>query len=50
LGMAREAGIPVIEDQLEEIEVVDDEQRRWRFRLPYAGLDSKTLNSIEWEL
>ena len=50
LGMAREAGIPVIEDQLEEIELVDDEQRRWRFRLPYAGLDSKALNSIEWEL
>jgi hypothetical protein len=50
LGMAREAGIPVIEDQLEEIELVDDEQRRWRFRLPYAGLDSEALNSIKWEL
>lgn len=50
LGMAREAGIPVLEDQHEEIELVDDEQRRWRFRLPYAGLDSEALNGIDWEL
>lgn len=50
LAMAREAGIAVNEQQPEEIELVDDEQRRWRFRLPYAGLDSAALSRIDWEL
>ncbi|TCV78178.1 uncharacterized protein DUF3375 [Methylomonas methanica] len=50
LGMAREAGIPVVQDKPEEIELIDDEQRRWLFRLPYASLDSKALDSIDWEL
>jgi Protein of unknown function (DUF3375) len=50
LGMAREADIPVLEDQFEEIDLVDDEQRWWRFRLPYAGIDSKALDNIKWEL
>lgn len=50
LGMAREAGIPVDEECVEEVELEDDQKRRWRFRLPYAGLESDALNGIDWEL
>jgi hypothetical protein len=50
LGMARKAGIPVDEERVEEVELEDDEKRRWRFRLPYAGLESDALNGIDWEL
>lgn len=50
LGMAREAGIAVTGSQFEEVELVDDERRRWRFRLPYAGLTHQDLKDIHWEL
>ncbi len=50
LGMAREAGVAVAEDEFEDVELVDQDARRWRFRLPYVGLESDALNNIEWEL
>jgi hypothetical protein len=50
LGMAREAGIPVARDRFEDVELTDEESRRWRFRLPYAGLEIGALADIDWEL
>ncbi|MHA7845432.1 DUF3375 domain-containing protein [Serratia sp. D1N4] len=49
LGMAREAGIEVLDEQRESVELVDDEQRRWRFNLPYTGLENQALRDIDWE-
>lgn len=50
LGMAREAGLEILSEQRETVELVDDEQRRWRFDLPYVGLDGVALKDIDWEL
>ncbi|MBB4817798.1 putative RNA-binding Zn ribbon-like protein [Pseudomonas alcaligenes] len=50
LGMAREAGIEVLNDEHELVELKGEEQRRWLFRLPYAGLESAALKDIDWEL
>ena len=50
LGMAREAGIEVLDKEKETVELVDEEQRRWIFHLPYAGLESEALKDIDWEL
>jgi predicted RNA-binding Zn ribbon-like protein len=50
LGMAREAGIEVLDQERETVELVDNEQRRWIFHLPYAGLESEALKDIDWEL
>jgi hypothetical protein len=50
LAMAREAGIEIVEEQRETIELEDEEQRRWRFHLPVAGLESSALKDINWEL
>jgi hypothetical protein len=49
LGMAREAGVPVLEEESEAFELVDDEARRWRFRVPYAGLTHDAMRDIDWE-
>lgn len=48
--MAREAGIEVLPEEREVVELVDEERRRWRFNLPYVGLESRLLNDIDWEL
>lgn len=50
LAMAREAGIEVLAEAREVVELVDDEQRHWRFNLPYVGLENRTLKDIDWEL
>lgn len=50
LAMAREAGIEVLPEEREVVELVDEERRRWRFNLPYVGLESRLLNDIDWEL
>ncbi|HBX38308.1 MAG TPA: DUF3375 domain-containing protein [Pseudohongiella sp.] len=50
IGMAREAGIEVMDEQREKIEVVDQEQRPWRFDLPYAAMDGEALAKVDWEL
>lgn len=49
LGMAREAGTPVLEDRPETIEITDDENIHWRFTIPYAGLSHEDLADIDWE-
>ena len=50
LAMAREAGIEFLPEEREVVELVDEERRRWRFNLPYVGLESRLLNDIDWEL
>lgn len=49
IGMAREAGIDVIDSQREFAELSDDEGRRWRFNLPTTGLERQALSDIDWE-
>lgn len=50
LAMAREAGIEIVNEQREAIELTDAEQCRWRFNVPFAQLDSNALKGINWEL
>ena len=50
LGMAREAGIEVAEDEVEEFELIDAEQQRWLYRVPKTGLSHEPLQAIDWEL
>ena len=49
LGMAREAGIEIAPQQVQELELVDEEQQRWRFRVPRVALSEAALDGIEWE-
>ncbi|MDC9594700.1 DUF3375 domain-containing protein [Xenorhabdus sp. IM139775] len=49
IGMAKEAGIDVRDDQREYVELRDDEDHLWRFDLPTTGLESKALKDIDWE-
>ncbi|WP_084404047.1 DUF3375 domain-containing protein [Marinobacterium litorale] len=49
LGMAREAGVPIDENAFQQLELLDDQQRRWLFRVPYLTLSSSDLNGIDWE-
>ncbi|MFS2222822.1 DUF3375 domain-containing protein [Pantoea sp. B65] len=49
LGMAREAGIEVRDEQREIIELTDHQQRHWQFSLPYTGLENRALKDIDWE-
>ncbi|WP_347332281.1 DUF3375 domain-containing protein [Marinimicrobium locisalis] len=50
LGMAREAGINIAGDEVEEFELVDAEQQRWLYRVPMTGLSHEPLQAIDWEL
>ncbi len=50
LAMAREAGIEVLEQERQSVELVDEDDLRWRFNLPFVELDAKTLKDIDWEL
>lgn len=50
LGMAREAGIAIVEDETEEFELVDDDHQRWRYRVPQTALSHDPLRAIDWEL
>lgn len=50
LEMARQAGIAIDDEQSEAFELVDAEQQRWRYRVPYAGLSHEPLRAIDWEL
>ncbi|WP_338805460.1 DUF3375 family protein [Xenorhabdus griffiniae] len=40
IGMAREAGIDVRDDQREYVELSEDEDHLWRFNLPTTRLES----------
>lgn len=48
--MAREAGIEVLAEERQLVELVDEDEQRWRFNLPYVGLDHEALKDIDWEL
>ena len=50
LAMAREAGIEVLTEERQLVELVDEDEQRWRFNLPYVGLDHEALKDIDWEL
>lgn len=50
LAMAREAGIEVLKEERQLVELVDEDEQRWRFNLPYVGLDHEALKDIDWEL
>lgn len=50
LGMAREAGIAIADDDVEEFELVDAEHQRWLYRVPVTGLSHEALQAIDWEL
>lgn len=50
LGMAREAGIEVLGDQREIVEMIDDKQCHWQFDLPAVELTAAALQDINWEL
>lgn len=49
LGMAREAGIQVAEQDTEELALTDEEQRRWLFRVPRVALSDAAFDGMEWE-
>lgn len=49
LGMAREAGIDILPSEIQQVELQDDEQRRWLFQVPYVTLTAERLNDIDWE-
>ncbi|TKI03510.1 DUF3375 domain-containing protein [Martelella alba] len=49
IGMAREAGIDIIDSQRELAELRDEKGRRWRFNLPTTGLESQAFIKIDWE-
>lgn len=50
LAMAREAGIEVLAEERQLVELVDEDEQRWHFNLPYVGLDHEALKDIDWEL
>ncbi|WP_457295287.1 DUF3375 domain-containing protein [Pseudomonas chlororaphis] len=50
LAMAREAGIEVLTEERQIVDLLDEDEQRWRFNLPYVGLDHEALKDIDWEL
>ncbi|WP_456380827.1 DUF3375 domain-containing protein [Thiolapillus sp.] len=50
LGMAREAGVRVLED-VETLEIDDREDAgvRWRFAVPKIALTTEALEAVDWE-
>ncbi len=49
LGMAREAGIDIKDGDGQEVELMDEDQQLWLFKVPWVALSSDTLEGIEWE-
>ncbi len=50
LGMAREAGVDIDTRHVQPFELIDDQQRRWLFALPYLTLSAEDLTGIDWEM
>jgi hypothetical protein len=50
IAMAREAGIELVAGQTEHLELLDADERRWRFTVPDVALDGDLLSAIDWEL
>ncbi|WGL15813.1 DUF3375 domain-containing protein [Microbulbifer bruguierae] len=49
LGMAREAGIAIADDELQRIALTDSAQQRWQFCVPRVALSSEALDGVDWE-
>lgn len=49
LEMAREAGISIDTLQHQQVELTDQQQRRWLFNLPYLAMSEHDLKEIDWE-
>lgn len=47
--MAREAGIEITGQDVQEVVITDDEQCDWVFRVPVVSLSEQALRGIEWE-
>jgi hypothetical protein len=50
IAMAREAGIELQSGQQQSVDLIDRDQRQWRFTLPYVALDGTLLAAIDWDL
>lgn len=50
LGMAQEAGIDIQNTDTQQLELMDDEHRRWLFKVPHVELSAEALDGIDWEL
>ncbi|EHI3196224.1 DUF3375 domain-containing protein [Salmonella enterica] len=49
IGMAREAGIDIVDSQREFAELCDENGRLWRFNLPWTRLENQVLMDIDRE-
>ncbi|PID59757.1 MAG: hypothetical protein CSB44_12690 [Gammaproteobacteria bacterium] len=50
ITMAREAGIDIVTNATETVDITDDDARQWRFTLPLTRLDAPSVESVEWEI
>ncbi len=50
ITMAREAGIEIVTNESEEVDLVDEDARQWRFTLPLTTLDETSVAAIEWDI
>ncbi len=50
ITMAREAGIEIITNQRESVDLTDEESGTWRFSLPLTRLDELSVSAIEWDI
>ena len=49
IGMAREAGISIENEQKQTITLNDNEQQCWNFTVPYMEIDSDALEGVDFE-
>lgn len=49
LGMAREAGVEITGQDVQDVVITDDEQCDWLFKVPLVSLSEQALQGIEWE-
>lgn len=50
ITMAREAGIAIVTNQSETVDIIDKDAQKWRFTLPLTTLDESSVANIEWEI
>lgn len=50
ITMAREAGIDIIANESETVDITEDDARQWRFTLPSTKLDEPSIAAIEWDI
>lgn len=49
LGMAREAGITILPDQVQPLLVTDANAQRWLFHVPEVALSKEAFDDMDWE-